>query len=87
MCVFSIYIINIHNTHTYYVNKNLYFGCDREFTINLLTALVKRKHMTLSNEIKILPFPVNLVSYSDVLFSCGFLESLLRFIVMMLHDL
>ncbi len=23
-----IYIINIHSTHIYYVNKKVYFGCD-----------------------------------------------------------
>ncbi len=26
--VIYIYIINIHHTHTYIVNKNFYFGCD-----------------------------------------------------------
>ncbi len=28
------------NTHTYYVNKNIYFGCDL-IAINRLTALIK----------------------------------------------
>ncbi len=27
MCVYLIYIIDIHSTHTYYVNKTFFFVC------------------------------------------------------------
>ncbi len=38
VCIY-IYIINIHSTHTYYVNKNLFRM--RLIAINHLTALIK----------------------------------------------
>ncbi len=38
MCIY-IYIINIHSTHTYYVNKTLFWM--QLITINRLTALIK----------------------------------------------
>ncbi len=49
MCLYLYYIyrITIHRTHIYYVNKNIYFGCDQYFD----STNIFNQHININSDI------------------------------------